>query len=163
MKGDRLINPDAPRHLRLRRWFAASPERVFDAWVNANIAATWLFTGPTSESHTTEIDARVGGAWQITDRREGVADTALGEYLEVDRPRRLVFTFAMPQFTPNRDTITVELEPDGNGCVMTFTQEGIDIAAELRDLPTGERGDSESGWGPMFDRLAAVLIQTEAG
>jgi len=80
-----------------------------------------------------------------------------GEYLEIDRPRRLVFTFSMPQFSPNSDRITVEIAPDGDGCLLTFTQEGADIAEELRQLPPGAKVGSEQGWAEMFGRLAAAL------
>ena len=77
--------------------------------------------------------------------------------LEIDRPRRLVFTFAMPQFSPNCDTITIEIVPDGTGCIMTFTQAGIDISSELRELGAGHKGGTEQGWTVMFDGLAAAL------
>jgi hypothetical protein len=75
----------------------ASAERVFDAWVNPGTAAKWLFTTPKSEWHNAEMDVRVGGRWTIVDRREGTDYKAIGEYLEIDRPRRLAFTFGMPQ------------------------------------------------------------------
>lgn len=83
--------------------------------------------------------------------------TGGGEYLEIDRPRRLVLTFAMLQFSPNSDLITVEIVPRGAGCVLTFTQEGIDISEELRQLPPGVEGGTEHGWRLMFDQLAAAL------
>jgi uncharacterized protein YndB with AHSA1/START domain len=84
--------------LHMTRRFDFAPERVFDTWVNPGTAAKWLFTTPKSEWHNTEMDVRVGGRWTIVDRREGTDYEAIGEYLEVDRPRRLVFTFGMPQF-----------------------------------------------------------------
>ena len=46
---------------------------------------------------------------EIVDRRDGIDYRALGEYLEIDRPRRLVFTFAMPQFSPDFNKVTVEI------------------------------------------------------
>lgn len=143
--------------LRIVRRFDAPPERVFDAWIDPAIAGRWLFTGPTSESHATSMEVRIGGRWTITDVRDGVTYTAIGEYVEIDRPRRLVFTFEMPQFSPNADRVTVEIVPDRSGCVLTLTQEGIDIAGELEQLPPGATGDSASGWGSMFDELAALL------
>lgn len=145
------------RFLRMTRRFEAPPEKVYDAWIDPAFTRLWLFTSPDSEANDTAIDARVGGKWRMTDRRDGVDYTAEGEYLELDRPRRIVFTFAMPQFSPNSDTITAEFAPEGTGCVMTFTQSGVDIADELAALPDGEVGGSEFGWNLMFKGLGQVV------
>jgi uncharacterized protein YndB with AHSA1/START domain len=137
------------RYLRMTRRFEVPPEKVFDAWTDPAWTKQWLFTSPTSQNDT-KLDLRVGGKWRIADIRDGVTYVANGEYLEVDRPNKLVFTFSMPQFSPNSDTITVELVADGAGCVMTFTQSGIDIAKEIAATPEGEMGGSEHGWTLMF-------------
>jgi uncharacterized protein YndB with AHSA1/START domain len=148
---------DAPRVLRMMRRFDASPERVFGAWLDPATARKWLFASPVDELYTAELDARVGGKWSITVRRAGMDYTASGEYLEIDRPRRLVFTFAMLQFSPNSDRITVEIAPDGAGCILTLTQAGTDIADELRQLPAGVVGGTEQGWSMMLDGLSLLL------
>jgi uncharacterized protein YndB with AHSA1/START domain len=145
------------RVLRISRRFEAAPERVFDAWVNPDTVRRWLFKTPADEQYDAQLDVRVGGAWSITARRLGVYYTALGEYLEIEPPRRLVLTFAMPQFSPNSDRLTVEIEPEGTGCVLTLTQEGVDIATELGYLPPGVTGGTEHGWLAMFDMLTDVL------
>lgn len=145
---NRRMREDPDRVLVMTRRFAASCERVYDAWTNPETAALWLFTGPTSQSHTCEMDARPGGRWTITDTREGVLYTALGEFLEADRPRRVSLTFGMPQFSDEFDLITVTFEADGDGCIMRFKQEGI---AQDAKRP------SESGWTPMFMRLAQAM------
>ena len=93
-----------------------------------------------------DIDLRVGGRWTITRRQDGTEYVATGQYLAIERPRRLSYTYAMPQFSPNTDTITVEIAPDGGGCVVTFLQTGEDIASELRDVPPGATSASEAGW-----------------
>jgi uncharacterized protein YndB with AHSA1/START domain len=134
--------------LRMVRRFDASPERVFDAWTDPKLAAGWLFTGPDSESHRTEIDLRVGGHWEIVDRRGGVDYRALGEYLDIERPRRLKFTFGMPQFSDTFTTVAVEIEADGTGARMTLVQEGLQAEAVT---------PLEQGWAAMFDTLATRL------
>jgi uncharacterized protein YndB with AHSA1/START domain len=134
--------------LRMTRRFDASPERVFDAWVDPVVAAKWLFTSLTSESHSTELDVRVGGGWTIIDRRDGVDYRAIGEYLEIDRPRRLVFTFGMPQFAEGFARVTVEIAADGTGALMSLTQE---------DVPAGAEAALEEGWSAMFDAMAVLL------
>jgi uncharacterized protein YndB with AHSA1/START domain len=149
------VVPD--RMLCMTRRFAAPPERVFAAWIDPEMVKRWLFAGPTDERYQAEIDGRVGGTWTIIARRDGVDYTATGEYLEIDPPRRLVFTFAMPQFSPNSDRLIVELSPDGDGCLMTFTQEGVDIAEELRQVPAGDVGGSEAGWTLMFRGLEEIV------
>jgi hypothetical protein len=63
----------------------------------------------------------------------------------------------MPRFSPNSDRLTVEIAPDGDVSVMTFTQEGVDSAEELRELPEGEESGSESGWGLMFGGLTEIV------
>ena len=137
-----------PPALTIVRRFAATAERVFDAWLDPARASRWLFTAPGREAHSMENDPRVGGRWVITDRRDGVDYKALGEYLEIDRPRRLVFTFGMPQFSPEFNRVTVEIVPDGEGCLMTVTQEGV---------PLDHHPETREGWEEMFVMLDAVV------
>jgi uncharacterized protein YndB with AHSA1/START domain len=94
------------------------------------------------------MDARAGGKWSITDLRGGMEYTGIGEYVEVHRPHRLVFTFGMPQFSRYFNRVVVQIAPDGNGCILTLTQEGV-----LADNGKG----TEEGWGKMFDALVATL------
>jgi uncharacterized protein YndB with AHSA1/START domain len=138
-----------PNSIEIKRRFNATPEAVFDAWTDPALAGRWLFTSPTSERHDTQLDVRGGGRWTITDRRGGVDYTALGEYLEVDRPRRLAFTFGMPQFSPAFGKVNVTFEADGDGCLMTLAQE---------DLPPEHHAATIEGWEAMFDGLAGALI-----
>ena len=134
--------------LHMVRRFDAAPEQVFDAWTDPKLAAGWLFTGPDSEAHSVSFDLEVGGRWEIVDRRGGVDYRAVGEYLQIDRPRRLAFTFGMPQFSDGFSKVIVEIAPDGAGSVMTLTQE---------DVPADSIAPLEQGWREMFDQLAAGL------
>jgi uncharacterized protein YndB with AHSA1/START domain len=138
----------AAKGLRLTRRFDASPERLFEAWTEPNLASRWLFTTPSSEWHSAELDVRVGGKWTIIDRRDGVDYRALGEYLEVERPRRLVFSFGMPQFSPAFDRVVVEIAPEGQGSILTLIQER---------LPAEAVAATEQGWREMFAVLEATL------
>jgi uncharacterized protein YndB with AHSA1/START domain len=82
------------------------------------------------------------------DRRDGEDIEHVGEYLEIDRPRRLVFTFAVPKFSTENTRVTVDIVPLDTGCELTLTHEGVlpDYAAR-----------TESGWGKILDALAATL------
>jgi len=139
----------ADGRLQISRRFEAPPQRLFDLWTDPDQVATWLFTTPESEGHTTALDVRVGGQWEIVDRRGGVDYRAIGEYLVVAPPHRLVFSFGMPQFEPGFSLVTVEIVPDGDGAVMTLIQE---------QLPAAYVDPSRDGWSVMFDLLAKRLL-----
>src|SRR5258708_11081546 len=78
--------------------YAASPERVFDAFLDVQIARRFLFATATGEMITAEIEPRVGGRFTFTERPPDIGDGPHDvENLEIDRPRRLVLAFPRPQ------------------------------------------------------------------
>jgi uncharacterized protein YndB with AHSA1/START domain len=106
--------------------FTASPERVFDAFVDVKVARRFLFATATGEMITAQIDARVGGRFTFIERRPDMGEVRhVGEYLEIERPRRLVFSFGVPQLDPRMTTVTIEIRPSGAGCELTLTNDGV--------------------------------------
>jgi uncharacterized protein YndB with AHSA1/START domain len=134
--------------VRVTHRFTASAERVFDAWLDPQKAGKWLFATPSGQMVRVEIEARVGGAFCFTDRREGEDVEHIGEYLEIDRPRRLVFTFTVAKYSQESTRVTVDIVPQGAGCELTLTHEGV-----LPDYASR----TEAGWTGILDRLAATL------
>lgn len=135
---------------RVSRRFAASPERVFDAWLDPRSAGKWLFATPTGEMVKVEIDPQVGGRYVFVDRRDGEDAEHVGEYLEIDRPRRLVFTLSVEKDSPEADRITVEIVPLDSGCDVTVSHE---MSAENAAYREG----AEQGWAGILEGLAGVL------
>lgn len=139
-----------PVTVRVTRRFAASPERVFDAWLDPAKAGRFLFATPTGQMARVEIDARVGGSFVFVDRRDGQDAVHTGTYLEIDRPRRLVFTFSVDQHGRDGDRVTVEIVPVGTGCELTLTHE---MRAEFAEYARR----AEDGWAGILDGLAGTL------
>jgi uncharacterized protein YndB with AHSA1/START domain len=134
--------------VRVTHRFSASAERVFDAWLDPAKARKFLFTTPTGQMVRAEIDARVGGAFCFVDRREGEEVEHSGEYLEIDRPRRLVFSFVVPKYSKEITRVTIEIVPEGSECTLALTHEGV--------LPEWAK-PTEGGWGGILEGLAATL------
>ncbi len=139
--------PVKPPSLQVVRRFDAAAERVFDAWLDPNTAGKWLFATATGQMIRVEIDPRVGGSFNFT-RREGDDIEHVGEYLVIDRPRRLVFTFGVPKFSTEITCVTVEIVPLESGCELTLTQENV---------PPEWVSRTEEGWRMILNALAKTL------
>ncbi len=144
------MSPNQPLSVRVSRRFSAPPDDVFQAWISPLRAARWLFATRAGRMVRAEIDAHVGGRYYITERRSTGDVEHSGKYLEIDKPRRLVFTYSVPKHSSNTDRVTVEIAPQETGCELTLTQEiKPDFAAFARR--------TESGWTQMLESLAAYL------
>lgn len=73
---------------------AAPPAEVYDAWLDPACVRRWFGPG-LGETQPVEIDAVVGGAFRIAQVRGGEVIGHAGRYLVLDRPSRLVFTWAV--------------------------------------------------------------------
>ena len=134
--------------VRVTRRFGASAERVFDAFLDVEKARRFMFATPHGEMVRAEIDPRVGGAFAFVDRRGGEDVVHTGRYLEIDRPRRLVFTFAVDG--SEADRVVVEIAPLDAGCELTLTHEMSPEWAEYTDR-------AREGWTGILDGLAAAV------
>ena len=133
--------------VELSRRIDATPERVFDAWFDAKALGRWLFATPDGEMERVEVDPRVGGRFEIDERRGDEVARHWGTYVEIDRPRRLVFDFAT-SFSDEPTRIIVTIAPDGDGSLVTLRHEGVWADFEER---------TRHGWGMILDNLARTL------
>jgi len=122
---------------------AASPETVWEFLVDPDKATSWMGQQCT-------FDARPGGVYRCA---VIPGHTASGEFVELDPPRRLVFTWgwevrgesAHPPVAPGSSTIEIELVPEGDGTLLRFSH---------RELPSPEAAVShERGWDHYLERL----------
>ena len=130
--------------------FAASAERVYDAWLDPKTAGKWLFATPTGEMVRVEIDARVGGKFVITERRDGEDVEHRGEYLELARPRRIVFALRVEKYAQESDRVIVDITPLASGCDVTVTHEMSSAYAEYIKR-------TEEGWAGVLVSLEKTL------
>lgn len=144
----------APVAVRVTRDFAAPPERVFDAWLDPDALARWMF-GPNvrdEEVVRLTVDARVGGTFSFVVRRAGTEIDHLGEYLAIDRPRRLAFTWGVAG-TGASSRVATDIVPRGIGCTLSLTHE---LHPDWADY--AQR--TAAGWTKMLGVLGDVLDGT---
>ncbi|MGC3982951.1 MAG: SRPBCC family protein [Steroidobacteraceae bacterium] len=137
----------APITLTVRRQFNASAEVVFDAWLDPEHAGEWLFATPTGRMQRVEINARVGGRFVVVEERAGVQAYHTGEYLEINRPRRLVFSFGVDEALTDAGRVQIDIKPLAMGCELTLTHEMAGKFAEYKQR-------TQQGWNGILESLA---------
>jgi uncharacterized protein YndB with AHSA1/START domain len=142
------IQKPATLTVKVSRKFNTSAEHLFDAWLDPERARQFLFTRPGQVIVRAEIDARVGGSFLFVARRNGNDSDHIGKYLEIDRPRRLVFTLCVAATWRGDNRVSVEIVPHEAGCELTVTQEGV--------LPEHEC-PIELGWSEFLSLLHSVI------
>src|SRR5579862_7282602 len=135
------------RTVRVSKRFKASAERVFDAWLDPEKARRFLFVEGAQHVVRAEIDARVGGKFLFVARRDGVDRDHIGEYVEIDRPRCLVFTLLVPSAWAEKTVVSIEIEALGSGCELKLTHEGV---------PEHLEGAVFKGWTAFLEGLGEV-------
>lgn len=118
----------------------ASPEAIFPFLTDPQKIVRWKGVDAT-------VEASPGGVYRVN--VTGVKH-AVGEYLEVDAPRRVVFTWGWEgdeQLPPGSSTVTIELISDGDGTIVRLTHSGLPEGADAAQL---------QGWEHFLPRLAIV-------
>ena len=127
---------------------AASPDTVWEFFVDPDKLRRW-------KGIDADLDPRPGGNYRC---QVIPGHTALGEFVELDRPRRLVFTWGwdgQDAVPPGTSTIEVELTPEGDGTSLRFVH---------KDLPGAEQVASHAhGWDHYLDRLGIAAAGGDPG
>jgi uncharacterized protein YndB with AHSA1/START domain len=129
------------RALRLERRIDARPETVFSYLTDPRRYMRWMGVDA-------QLDPQPGGIYRVTVPQGFVA---LGEFVEIDPPHRVVFTWGWEgdsPVPPGSSRVEITLTPDGHGTLLRLTHTGLpdDEAVQLHKL----------GWDRYLDRLATA-------
>lgn len=144
--------------ITLTRTFSAPPEVVFDCFTDAEKLARWW--GPLGTKNTVRAwEARPGGTIDLTMSGPGFDHPMGGEFVEVERPRRLVFLSKAFEGADgewglvNRNTLTFEATGAGSTRLTLAARveraEGAMVAMAL--------GGMKTGWGQSLERLGDAV------
>lgn len=131
----------------------ATPETVFPFFTDPDKMIRW-------KGSTAELDPRPGGIYRVTINDQAIAR---GEYLEIDSPRRVVFTWGWEgqeagegehSVPPGSSRVEVTLEPDGGGTLVRLRH---------LDLPEQALEIHGHGWDLYFSRLAEAAAGRDPG
>ncbi len=135
--------------LRVTRIIPASPECVFSAWTNAEQLRLWW--GPSGvRCRSAELDLRVGGRYRIANEMpDGSVLWISGEYEEIEKPNRLVFTWLVEAVSSATERVSVNFNKHEDGTELQITHESISTMELYQQ--------HQSGWGGCMDGLESYL------
>jgi uncharacterized protein YndB with AHSA1/START domain len=135
--------------VQIRRRVKAGAEEIFDLWTRPDLMALWMSPYPGAVDCRATCDLRPGGTFSLVMSSEASIREVSGTYVQVDRPRKLVFTWSGPLTNHVNTLVTVELNPLGDETDLVLTHER---------LPTPEIVEGHTrGWGIILGHLADAV------
>jgi uncharacterized protein YndB with AHSA1/START domain len=135
--------------VNLNKQIEASITKVFDAWLDPEILAKFMLPMPGMENSQVENEALEGGTFLIIMQVGDNKVSHTGKYLEIDRPRKLAFTWKSPE---SLDDSVVTL----NFTELSKNQINIELT-HVRFIDEKRRSNHEGGWGNILSKLHEVV------
>lgn len=157
--GEAKVSLPSDREIVIVRPFRARKETLFEAWSKPEHLQRW-FVCPTLTMPICEMDFREGGRWRrvLHDPVRGVDHATSGDYREIVRPDRLVFTERYEPIPGSDHLVTLTFaERDG---VTILTQRMLHGSREARDAHL--KSGIEAGLRETHERLDALLASMTA-
>jgi uncharacterized protein YndB with AHSA1/START domain len=133
--------------LEIVRSYPVAPEKVWRAWTDPQALKRWWGPGPDEPVSVAELDVRVGGRFRIVfGGPQGTEHEVAGIYKDVQKPRKLVFTWCWPNSTPERvSLVTVLFMPSAGGTELVFRHD--------RFFDQAAADGHQRGWRASFSKL----------
>ncbi len=154
---DGTKGPGVGHEVTIVRTFQAPPELLFDCFTDPErLAKWWGPLGCANEIYT--LDVRPGGEISLRMAGPGFDHVMGGEFVEIERPRRLVFlskAFQAPDGgwgIVNRNTLTFEAV--GSATRLTLHAR---VERAQGELVLGALAGMKAGWGQSLERLGDLV------
>jgi uncharacterized protein YndB with AHSA1/START domain len=133
---------------RVQRVMPAAPEVVFDEWLDPESLADWMCPRP-ARCVVVDVEPRVGGLVRFDVDDSGRLVLISGQFLTIDRPRLLRFTWSHSGWADPTTVsiVNVAFEPLGDDQTLMSIEHSL--------LPPEGFDDHLHGWTVTADQLAA--------
>lgn len=135
--------------ITVTRAIPASAENVFDVWMDPKSPG-----GPWYGSDRTILNPVVDGLFYFAVKHEGRTWPHYGRFLQIERPRRVEYTWVSEATKGVESVVAVTFEPLGEQTEVTLRHSGI---------PDDEIGrQHQEGWTWVLSMLAERFVKSPA-
>jgi uncharacterized protein YndB with AHSA1/START domain len=140
---------DAPV-VRVQRVMPATPEVVFDQWLDPESLEEWMCPRP-ARCVAIAVEPRVGGSLRFDVDDSGTSVLITGQFLAIDRPRLLRLTWSNSNWADPTivSVVNVSFEPVDTDQTLMSIEHSL--------MPPQEFDSFHNGWAKTSDQLAAFL------
>lgn len=125
--------------LTVTRQIPATPQRVFDAWTRPELLTQWW--GPAGViCPEASVDLRVGGAYAIANETPIGTVWIRGEFVEIEDPGRLVYTWSIDGAPGGTERVTVTFTARDGGTFVEVLHEHIGSPEAVVEHTAGWEG-----------------------
>jgi len=135
--------------VKINKTIHAPIEKVFDAWLNPRMLSKFMLPMPGMPAPDVENDPREGGSFTIVMHAGDDKLPHTGEYLEIKRPDKLVFTWVSHRSVEN-STVTL------NFTKVDDHKTNISLS-HVKFIDEQARSDHQGGWGNILDKIDEVM------
>ncbi|SDL93151.1 SRPBCC family protein [Arthrobacter sp. ok362] len=139
----------------LERRLNAPPSAVYNAFADHERKKNWFGGPPDWEQGESSLDFRVGGReTDVGGPAGGFVSTMHAIYHDIVENERIIYTYEM-LLDGERMSVslsTIELEPDGDGTLLTLTEQGAFFTGSRASDEAQVAGRKE-GTGELLDAL----------
>lgn len=127
--------------ITVTRTIPAPAEKVFDVWIDPKSPG-----GPWFGADRVILNPVLDGLFYLAAKHQGRTWPHYGRFLEIDRPRRIEYTWMSEGTKGSESIVTLTFEPHGNDTEVTLRHSGV---------PDDETGlKHKDGWAWVLDMLA---------
>lgn len=135
--------------LKITKKIQAPIERVFEAWLNPETLSRFMMPMPGMDHPKVQCDPKLGGKFEILMDVGGNLVSHSGEYVALERPNKLAFTWVSPASLED-SVVTIELSSVGE----TATNIAL---TQVKFIDEQHRSNHEGGWSNILSSLDGLL------
>lgn len=135
-------------NVKIEHTFSSAPGKVYDAWLDPSLARQWFGPG-LGETQPVSINPKPGGKFRIVQIRDGNPAGHFGEYLILERPNRIAFSW-LTDDEKSYSEVHIHISSNGQGS-------SVRLVHSIDEEWAGYAESIRNAWGSMMKEMDRLI------